>query len=57
MESKPDTPELFYLWGHSYEFDELDNGHLIEEFCRIISGHGDIYCGVHSDVLLGVSQI
>ena len=25
-------PALFYLWGHSYEFDQFDNWHVIEEF-------------------------
>lgn len=25
-------PRLFYLWGHSYEFDDNDNWNVIEEF-------------------------
>ncbi len=56
-QSKPDTPQLFYLWGHSYEFDEFNNWSLMEEFCRIISGHDDIYYGTNSETLLGESQI
>ena len=40
---KTDKPQLFYLWGHSYEFDVNDNWDLIEEFCKIISGKDDIY--------------
>ena len=37
------TPKIFYLWGHSYEFDVDDNWEIIEEFCRIISRRTDIY--------------
>ena len=40
---KTDKPQLFYLWGHSYEFDVNNNWDLIEEFCKIISGKDDIY--------------
>ena len=53
---QPDTPQLFYLWGHSYEFDELNNWDLMEDFCRIISGHDDIFYGTNSEVLLGMKQ-
>lgn len=27
-------PKLFYLWGHSYEFDQNDNWDRIEEICQ-----------------------
>ena len=30
-------PELFYLWGHSYEFDQFSNWNVIEEFFEYIS--------------------
>ena len=32
---------LFYLWGHTYEFDHNDNWNVIEEFCEYLGGHGD----------------
>ena len=37
---------LFYIWGHSYEFDLFDGAwERFEEFCAMISGHQDIcYC-------------
>jgi len=25
---------VFYLWGHSYEFNNNDNWHIIEDFCK-----------------------
>lgn len=52
VDSEPDTPQLFYLWGHSYEFDQFDAWTLIEEFCRIVSGREDIFYGTNSEVLL-----
>ena len=30
-------PALFYLWGHSYEFDQFDNWHVIEEFADYVA--------------------
>ena len=32
---------LFYLWGHTYEFDHNDNWNVIEEFCEYLGGHED----------------
>ena len=56
VEAEPDTPQLFYLWGHSYEFDERDNWELMEDCCRILAGHDDIFYGTNSEVLLGMRQ-
>ena len=33
--------ELFYVWGHSYEFDDADNWHVIEEFADYMGGRED----------------
>lgn len=33
--------QLFYLWGHTYEFDQFDNWSLIEEFLAYVSGFQD----------------
>lgn len=36
---------LMYVWGHSYEFTNLDNWELMENFCRMMGGQEDIwYC-------------
>lgn len=32
-------PELFYLWGHSYEFDAEQNWDVIENFLKYVSGY------------------
>lgn len=49
---KPDVPQLFYIWGHSYEFDIDNTWDRIEEFCRMIAGRDDIFYGTNAEVLL-----
>jgi hypothetical protein len=34
-------PQLFYLWGHSYEFEDNNNWNVIEEFTDYMSGRED----------------
>lgn len=50
---KPDTPKIYYIWGHAYEFDIHGDWERFEEFCRMISGHDDIFYGTNREVLLG----
>ncbi len=45
-----ETPKLFYIWGHSYEFDIDNSWGWFEEFCRSISGRDDIFYGTNSEV-------
>lgn len=35
------SPELFYLWGHSYEFSRKDNWQQIEDFMEYASAYKD----------------
>ena len=35
--------ELFYLWGHSFEFDRENNWNVIEEFCKLAGNRDDIW--------------
>jgi len=51
VELKTDTPQLFYVWGHSYEFDVDNNWDRMEEFCKYISGRDDIFYGTNYEVL------
>ena len=39
---RPDAPKLFYIWGHSYEFDFDDGWTRFERFCARIAGRSDI---------------
>ena len=36
-------PMLFYLWGHSYEFEARNNWDVIESFAEAVSGKEDIW--------------
>ena len=49
---KTDTPKLFYIWGHSFEFDIFDEWGRFEEFLKLISGKDDIFYGTNTEVLL-----
>ena len=54
---KTDTPKIFYIWGHSFEFDIFDDWGRFEEFLKLISGKDDIFYGTNKEVLLGVGKI
>lgn len=49
-----ETPErdswLFYLWGHSYEFEANDNWNVIEDFFKTVSGKDDIWYATNLEV-------
>lgn len=44
------TPKLFYLWGHSYEFDRNDNWDLLDEICERLSGKADIWYATNIEI-------
>lgn len=41
---------MFYLWGHSYEFDDDDNWNVIEEFAEYIGGREDIWYATNIEI-------
>lgn len=41
---------MFYLWGHSYEFDTHNNWERIEEFAKRIGGHEDIWYATNIEI-------
>lgn len=47
---RPETSLLFFLWGHSYEFDRDDSWNLMETFCREISGREDIWYATNGEI-------
>lgn len=50
---KPDVPQIFYIWGHSYEMDFApDYLTKLEEFFKLISNKDDIFYGTNKEVLL-----
>jgi peptidoglycan/xylan/chitin deacetylase (PgdA/CDA1 family) len=46
------TPQVFYLWGHSYEFDTDNNWQVIEDFCRFISRREDIFYALNREAFM-----
>lgn len=44
------NPKLFYLWGHSYEFDEKNNWERIEEICQKLSGRDDTWYATNIEI-------
>ncbi len=44
------TPRLFYIWGHTYEFDNRDNWDHIENICEKLSGHDDTWYATNIEI-------
>jgi peptidoglycan/xylan/chitin deacetylase (PgdA/CDA1 family) len=42
---------LFYVWGHSYEFNNDKNWDLIEDFCQMVSGKDDIWYATNIEIV------
>ena len=43
-------PKLFYIWGHSYEFDQLDNWEVIENFAQFIGNREDVWYATNGEI-------
>lgn len=43
-------PLLFYVWGHSYEFDDNNNWDLIENFCELMGKQTDVWFATNIEV-------
>ena len=52
LKEKSEEKQLFYIWGHSYEFDVNRNWDRIERLCEMLAGHEDIFCGTNAECLL-----
>lgn len=53
LDGNAEEKQIFYIWGHSYEFDIYDTWDRFEEFLKMISGRNDIFYGTNREVLLG----
>ncbi len=43
-------PRLFYIWGHSYEFDNCENWDHIENICKKFSESEEIWCATNIEI-------
>lgn len=41
---------LFYVWGHTYEFDNDNNWDMIEEFFKQVSGKDDVWYATNIEI-------
>ena len=41
---------MFYLWGHSYEFDNNDNWNVIEKFAEYAGGHENVWYATNIEI-------
>ena len=48
--TQPSENWLFYVWGHSYEFDQDNNWHVMEEFAEYVSHRDDIWYATNIEV-------
>ncbi len=44
-------PKLFYLWGHSYEFDNDNTWDRIEEFAKKIGNREDVWYATNGEIV------
>lgn len=50
-EDKPThAPWLFYVWGHSYEFEAKDNWNVIEDFADLVAFHDDVWYATNIEI-------
>ena len=45
-----EEPQLFYLWGHSYEFEQYDHWNVIEECLERVGGIADVWYATNIEV-------
>lgn len=44
------SPKLFYVWGHSFEFDRKNNWELLDDICKKLSGREDIWYATNIEI-------
>lgn len=43
-------PRLFYLWGHSFEFERAGNWELLDELCESLGGREDVWYATNMEI-------
>ena len=43
-------PWMFYLWGHSYEFEQADNWEVIEQFARYVGNKDAVWYATNIEI-------
>ena len=50
LTTQEDQMSLFYIWGHSYEFEKHDNWDQMEILCHRLSAHNDIWYATNGEI-------
>ena len=45
-----DPSWLFYVWGHTFEFDNDNNWGLMEDFLKLVSGREDVWYATNIEI-------
>lgn len=53
LDLQTDVPQIFYVWGHAYEFDFFEDWKRFEGFLEMMSGREDICYCTNRQALLG----
>ena len=49
-EQRNRKPMLFYVWGHSYEFNDNNNWEIIEEFFQLVGKREDVWYATNIEI-------
>ena len=44
------APKLFFIWGHSFEFEHKNNWQHLEEICQKLSNNEDVWYATNIDI-------
>ena len=50
VELNTDEPQIFYIWGHSYEFNNMDNWEVMEEFCEKMKKRREVWYATNIEI-------
>ena len=52
LDLQPDHPQLFYIWGHSFEFQKQDFNRYenMENILKTLSGREDIWYATNGEI-------
>ena len=54
--NQPMTPKeparLFYIWGHSYEFNQRNDWERMEQLCELLGGHDDVWYATNMEIFM-----
>lgn len=45
-----ENPKIYYIWGHTFEFERENNWDRIEEFMKVVSGKEDTWYATNEEI-------